>query len=206
MSLKTEGLPPEYAAYGEMDLVNTIKGDKLKTERNGMMGSSTSVYDGKKMISLNENMGNKFGYTATKDELKASDEKEKTEKPKIDYTTEKKMIVGYECTKVIVTTFDKDKKENIITLWVTDKIKYDHPEAHKASGRGMADLSDLKGYPLSMEMSQNAQGMDMKIMITATEVLTSPINDSVFTLNTDGYTMMGYKEMLEKQKSMGGAR
>lgn len=89
-----------------------------------------------------------------------------------------------------------------MTLWVTDKIKYSHPEAQKASGRGMTDLSDLKGYPLCMEMSQNAQGIDLKIIITATEVSTMPVEDSVFVLKTDGYTMVSYKEMQEQQKTM----
>jgi len=51
-------------------------------------------------------------------------------------------------------------------------------------------------------MSQNANGMDMKIIMTTTEILTGPIDDSVFVINTEGYTMMSYKEMMEKQKSM----
>jgi len=203
MSLKSEGMPAEYAAYAEMDIVNYIKGDKLKTERNGMMGTSVSLYDGKKMISTNEMMGNKSGFTATKEELESSDKNEKTEKAKIEYTAEKKMIAGYECTKVIATSIGKDKKENKTILWVTDKVKYSHPEAHKASGRGMMDLSDLKGYPLAMEIAQNMQGMDIKIIMTTTEISTAPIDDSVFTINTDGYTMMSYKDMLDKQKTMG---
>lgn len=202
MNLKSEGLPAEYAAFGEMDILTYIKGDKLRTERNGMTMTSVSVYDGKKMTSLNDVMGNKSGFVATKEELNTPEKNAKTEKPKIEYTTEKKMIAGYECTKVIATTVDKDKKENKMILWVTDKIKYSHPEAHKASGRGMPDMSDLKGYPLSMEMSQNAQGMEIKIIMTTTEVLTTPVDDSVFTLNTEGYTMMSYKDMQDKQRAM----
>lgn len=206
MSLKVEGMPPEYAAFAEADITNYIKGDMLKTERNGMMGSNVYVYDGKKMVSLNENMGNKFGFTATKEELEATGKDDKAEKPKIEYTAEKKMIAGYECTKVVAAVQDKDKKETKMVLWVTDKLNYGHPEAHKASGKGLMDLSDLKGYPLAMEMPQNMQGTEIKIMMTATEVLTTPINDSVFVLNTEGYTMMSYKEMQEKQKSMMGGR
>jgi len=202
MTLKIDGMPPELAAASEMDILTYIKGDKLRTERNGMMGSTISVYDGKKMITLNDMMGNKSGFTATKAELEATDKDEKPEKPKIEYTTEKKTIAGYECTKVIVTYTGKDKKETKMTLWVTDKIKYSHPEAQKGSGRGMTDLSDLKGYPLSMEMSQNIMGADTKMTITATEINTAPIDESVFVLNTDGFTMVSYKEAQEQQKAM----
>jgi hypothetical protein len=207
MSVKAEGLPPEYAAYAEQDITIYIKGDKLKTERNGMMGSSVSLYDGKKMTSLIDNMGTKFGYTATKEELEAGNKDDKTSKPKIEYSSEKKMIAGYECSKAIVTSMDKDKKEIKTILWVTDKIKYDHPEANKAAGKGMMDLTDLKGYPLGMEMGQNTQGMDINIIMTTTEVLTTPVDDAAFVISTEGYTMMTYAEMLDKQKTMmGGGR
>jgi hypothetical protein len=194
MNLKIEGLPPEYAAMGEQDIVTQLKGDKSKTEMTNMMGTNTTYYDGKVMTSLMDQMGKKTGFTATKDELNGSD-KEKTEKPKIEYLDEKKMIAGYECSKAIVTMVDKDKKENKSTIWYTDKIKNHHPEAGKA--RGM-DLSDLKGYPLSMEMSQSANGMDMKIIMTTTEVSTAPIDDAVFKVNTDGYQMMTYQEMKDQ--------
>lgn len=202
MGVKIEGLPAEYAAMGEMDIITTIKGEKLKTERNGMMESSISVYDGKKMISLSEAMGQKTGFTATKEELEAPDKNTKTEKPKIEYTSEKKMIAGYECTKVLMTTTCADKKDNIVILWVTDKVKYSHPEANKAAGRGMMDLSELKGYPLAMEMNQIANGVPIKILMTTTEISTANIDDSVFILNTDGYTMLSYKDMQAKQKAM----
>lgn len=204
MNVKAEGLPPEYAGYAEQDITNYIKGDKLRTEQNGMMGSRISVYDGKKMVTTMEMMGNKIGFTATKEELEAGGKNEKTEKPKIEYTNEKKMIAGYECTKVIMTMVDKDKKENKTTMWVTDKIKYSHPEARKASGRDMMDMSELKGYPLGMEMNQSSNGMDIKIIMTTSEIQTTPIEESMFKLNTDGYTMMTYKEMMDKQKAMGG--
>lgn len=203
-TVKAEGLPAEYAAYAEQEITTYIKGDKYKSERTGMMGSSVTFYDGKKMVAVMETMGNKMGYTATKEELESVDKGSKTEKPKIEYTTEKKMIAGYECTRVNVTSVGNDKKENKSVLWVTDKIKYSHPEANKASGKGMMDLSELKGYPLSMEMSMSQNGMDIKIIISTVEVLTTAIDDSVFVVNTDGYTMMSYKEMMDKQKAMQG--
>jgi hypothetical protein len=205
MNMKIEGLPPEYAGFGEQEMVNYSKGDKYKQETTSMMGSSTSAFDGKKLVSINEAMGEKSGFFATKEELDAANKEKKDEsKPKIEYTTEKKMIAGYECTKAILTYTPKDKKEKgeKVTVWSTEKLKRPEHSA-KAGGRnrmGM-DFGDLKGLPLEIEMSTNANGQDMKIMISATEVSTANIDDSVFTVNTDGYKMVPYKEYMDKIKA-----
>ena len=203
MSMKIEGLPPEYAGFGEQEMVNYVKGEKYKNEVSSMMITSVNVFDGKKFTSVTEQMGNKSGYSATKEELDAASKNDKPEaKPKIEYTTEKKMIAGYECTKAIVTTVDKDKKENKMNVWVTEKIKSNQAQGKKSGGRGMMmDFGDLKGYPLEIEMKQSQQGMDMKILITSTEVLTTPIDDAVFTVSTDGYKMSTYKEWQDKMKA-----
>ncbi len=207
MALKVEGLPAEYAAYGEQDLVTYIKGKNTKTEINSMMMNSTVYVDDSKMTSLTEAMGNKTGYTVTKAELDSMEKKEKSEAPKIEYTTEKKTIAGYECTKAIVTNVGKDKKEVKTVVWITDKINISESarKMRKASGRGM-DLGDLKGYPLGMESSMSQNGMDMKIVMTTTEVSTAAIPDSTFVINTEGYKMMSYKEAIEMSKRMGGGK
>ena len=205
MNMKIEGLPPEYAGFGEQEIINYIKGDKHKNEINSMMMTSVSAFDGNKLTTITEQMGNKSGFTATKEELEATSKNEKGEsKPKIDYTNDKKTIAGYECTKAVISTLGKDKKENKVNVWVTDKIKAENNPAKKTGGRGssmMMDFGDLKGYPLEIEMNTNQQGMAMKILISATEVLTTPIEDSFFTVSTDGYKMMSYKEMQEKMKA-----
>ncbi len=196
MNMKIEGLPPEYAGFGEQEMVNYIKGDKYKTEMTSMMGSNTTAFDGKKLTQINEAMGEKSGYTATKEEIDAKKADKVETKPKVEYTTEKKMIAGYECTKAIVTSIGKDKKESKINVWITEKIKNPQSKS-KARGQSM-DLGDLKGYPLEIAMSQNQGGMEMKILITSTEVLTSNIEDTVFNVNTEGYKMLTYKEHQEK--------
>lgn len=202
MSVKVEGLPPEYAGFGEQEITNIMKGDKYKTEMTSMMGSNVSVFDGKKLTSLNEAMGTKTGFTATKEELDASKEKDKDPKPKVEYTTDKKTIAGYECTKAIVTNVGKDKKESKMTVWVTEKIK--SPQTKAGGGRRgmMMDMGDLKGYPLEMEMSANQGGMDMKILVTTSEVSTANVDDSVFVVSTDGYKMSTYAEYKEQMKKM----
>ena len=45
MSMKIEGLPPEYAGFGEQEIVNYVKGDKYKTEVSSMMMTSSSSFE-----------------------------------------------------------------------------------------------------------------------------------------------------------------
>jgi hypothetical protein len=205
MNMKIEGLPPEYAGLGEQEMVSYMKGDKYKQEMTSMMGSQIMAFDGKMHYQLFEQMGEKSGFTATKEEMEA-DKKQKDEssKPKIEYTNEKKMIAGYECTKAIVTPApSKDKKEKMepVTVWVTDKLKSPEPATKgRRGGMGM-DFGDLKGFPLEIAMNSNQGGQNMKIMIAASEVSTGNIDDKEFTPSTDGYKLSTYKEFKEKMKA-----
>ena len=203
-NIKTEGMPAEYAAYGEQEITTYVKGDKYKSEVTSMMFSSTSYFDGKTYCVLSEAMGNKSGFKATAEEMEAEDKKNKDEKPKIEITAEKKTIAGYECTKTIITVQDKESgKETKITLWVTDKIK----SSQKMRGNRMGfDMSEIKGAPLEMEMPMSANGMDMKVVMTTTEVLTSAIDDATFIPNTEGYKLMSYVEFKDSMKAKRGGR
>lgn len=198
MNMKIEGLPPEMAGFGEQETVTHIKGDKTKAEITGMMGTQIILFDGKMHTFLSDAMGNKSGYTATKEEMDAAAKDDKDPKPKVEYTKEKKTIAGYECTKATITSTGKDKQEHVIIAWVTDKIIHDTNKNKR--GGGMMNLGDLKGYPLEMEMRQSQQGMDMKITITASDVSTKPVDDGVFIVSTEGYKMSTYKEFSAKMK------
>ena len=206
MSLKVEGLPAEYAAMGESEIISYHKGDKSKEETSNMMGSSTTINDGKTTTMLNEQMGEKTGWTATKEELDAASSKEKSvEKPKIEYLTDKKTIAGYECTKAILTTIGKDKKEQKMTVWFTEKLKLNNSKAKNRRGPSM-DFGDLKGRPLEREMAMNQGGMDLKVFITSTEVSTAKLDDSIFKADVTGYKMATYKEVQEKMKTVEGGK
>lgn len=206
MSLKVEGLPAEYAAMGESEIISYHKGDKSKEETSNMMGSSTTINDGKTTTMLNEQMGEKTGWTATKEELDAANSKEKgTDKPKIEYLTDKKTIAGYECTKAILTTIGKDKKEQKMTVWFTEKLKLNNSKAKNRRGPSM-DFGDLKGRPLEIEMAMNQGGMDLKVFITSTEVSTAKLDDSIFKADVTGYKMATYKEVQEKMKTVEGGK
>lgn len=208
-SVKVEGLPEEYAGMAENEVITYAKGEKSKTEVTSMMGSQIFLNDGKVTTALIDQMGSKTGWIMTKEESEADDKESaaKKQKPTIEYTAEKKTIAGYECTKAIVTSMmgkDAEKKEVKTTVWFTDKIKM--PGNSKAGKKnGMADLGDLKGYPMQTEMSMNQGGMELKMISTVTEVDTKPVDDKVFSVSTEGYKMMSYKEMKEQQKKqMGG--
>lgn len=203
MAMRMEGLPPEMAAMGEMEITNYIKGDKLKSETLGMMGGRTLLIDGEKMTSLNDRMGNKTGYTATRAELEEADKIKNNPKPKLNYTSEKKTIAGYECTKVVVTTL-REKEEMTSILWVTDKLNIKNNSLMRAQGgKDGLDLSELKGYPLAMEMNQSMNGQNLQMIMTATSVTAGPIDDAIFQLSTEGYRMMTYKEMMSRQSQTG---
>lgn len=204
MNMKIEGLPPEYAGFGEQEIVSYSKGDKFKQEMTSMMGSQIISFDGKTHYALFEQMGEKSGFTATKEEMEADQKKDEGAKPKIEYTAEKKMIAGYECNKAIVTPQQKEKKEKAepTIVWFTEKLK--KPEMKVKSGRrgGMGpDLGDLKGMPLEIEMTSSQGGQNMKVMLTASEVSTGNIDDKEFTPSTEGYKLSTYKEFKEKMKA-----
>lgn len=201
MIQKIDGLPPEYAAMGESEIVSYHKGEKSKREEINMMGSVVTYNDGNITVVLTEQMGEKTGWTATKEELQAANAKEKDiKKPKIEYLTDKKTIAGYECTKAIITVIDKDKKEQKVIVWFTEKLKNNTSKVKARRGPSL-NFDDLKGRPLEIEAAGNENGMDLKALITATEVSTAKIDDSVFKIDSTGYKMMTYKEVQEKMKA-----
>ncbi|MBS1651531.1 MAG: DUF4412 domain-containing protein [Bacteroidetes bacterium] len=206
MNLKIDGLPAEYAGFAEQEMTNYYKGDKYKTEMTSMMGASTTAFDGNKLVSISEQMGEKSGFSATKAELDEAEKKKAKKdekKPKVEITSDKKMIAGYECTKAIVTSTDKDKKEHKTILWFTEKLK--KPKTANAKGSksrgGMDfDFEGINGMPLEIEIDTENSGQKMKILISTSEVSTAALDDKIFEINTEGYKMLSYKEVLEKQK------
>jgi hypothetical protein len=203
---RLEGVPPEYAAYGERDITTYIKGSKIKNEATSMMGSEISMYDGKTHTFLSEAMGNKIGYTVSDEELDKESKGKKEERPKVVYTSEKKTVAGYECTKALAIRKGKEGTSDTIVLWTTDKINFDISKVKKDGRTKAMDWGDVKGYPLLIEMKMGFQGQSMKVIITTTEISTKPVDDSVFKLNTEGYTMLTYTEAMNKMKALAGDR
>lgn len=203
MSMKIEGLPTEYAAFGEQETVTYIKGEKSKIEIVSMMMNQTLTFDGQKQIILNETIGNKTGCILTKQEMEALENKDKKDtKTTVEYLSDKKIIANYECTKAIITSLDKEKKETKMTVWFTEKIINDLSKKYKLKAKNIPNFADLKGYPLEIEINMEKNGTSIKIISKATEIKTEVLSDDVFKINTEGYEMLNYKEYSEKLKML----
>jgi hypothetical protein len=193
--MKIEGLPPEQAAMmGDMETKVTFKEGKSLTELNSMMFTQQIFADENGMLMLMEQMGNKYAIKQTKAEMDKEEAKmkDKPADPKIEYVNETKMIAGYECKKAIVTMVDKDKKENKVEIWYSDKFENPNKEG---KGRGMSVMKGLKGVPFEYSTTMGP----MKIKMVAKEASTEAVPDSKFVLSTDGYKMMTMEELKAMQ-------
>jgi len=196
--MKIEGLPPEQAAMmGDMETKITFKDGKSLTEVNSMMFTQQMSADENGMVMLMEQMGNKIAVKQTKAEMEKEEakSKDKPADPKVEYFNDVKTIAGYECKKAIVTVVDKDKKENKVELWYSDKFENPNKEG---KGRGQNVMKGIKGMPFEYSTTMGP----MKIKMIAKEVSTEPVPDSKFVLSTEGYKMMTTDEL----KAMSGGK
>ncbi len=196
--MKIEGLPPEQAAMmGDMETKVTFKNGKSLTEVNSMMFTQQMSADENGMVMLMEQMGNKIAVKQTKAEMEKEEAKSKDKPldPKVEYFEDVKTIAGYECKKAIVTIVDKDKKENKVELWYSDKFENPNKEG---KGRGQNMMKGLKGMPFEYSTTMGP----MKIKMVAKEVSTDPVPDSKFVLSTEGYKIMTTDEL----KAMSGGK
>ena len=189
-----DGLPPEQAAMmGGMEQVMYFKSGKSRSEMSSAFFTSTTINDGKKTTVLMDQMGQKFYFEMTEEDMKKNSSK--TEDSKIEYKDEAKKIAGYDCKKAIIKSKDDKGEESITTVWFTEQL----PMTGQGSGRsGNSAFKNLKGAPLEFEMAQGPY----KMKFTATTVSTSAVSDSKFVVNTEGYV----KKSLEDMKKMGGGK
>ena len=193
--MKIEGLPAEQAAMiGDMETKVTFKNGKVLTEMTSMMFTNQTMIDEKGMIMLMEQMGNKMAVKQTKEEMdkEAAKVKDKQPDPKIEYTSETKTIVGYECKKAIVTVIGKDKKEEKMDVWYSEKFANPNKDG---KGKGQGFMKGLKGMPFEYAGGQGG----MKFKMIAKEVSIDPVADSKFNLSTDGYKLMTMEEIKAAQ-------
>lgn len=192
--MKIEGLPAEQAAMmGNMETKVSFKNDKSLTEMTSLMFTQTIVATPNGMTMLMDQMGNKIAVKQTKAEMDQAAEEAKKEasEPKITYSNEVKKIAGYDCKKATITLIDKDKKENVVDVWYSDK--FDNPNKGNA---GQDITKGIKGLPF--EFSSNMGPMSIKM--TAKSVSTASIPDAKFEVSTEGYKIMSADDL----KAMGG--
>ena len=189
--MKIEGLPPEQAAIvGDMENKVTFKNCKVLTEMTSMMFTNQTVIDENGMVMLMEQMGNKMAIKQTKDEMEkeAAKQKDKLADPKIEYINETKSIAGYECKKAIISIVGKDKKEEKMEVWYSEKFANPNKEG---KGKGQGFMKGLKGMPFEYAGGQGG----MKFKMVAKEVSVDPVSDGKFNLSTDGYKLMTMDEL-----------
>lgn len=158
--------------------------DKARAELDmGAMLSMTTVVDSKTeevLILFGGMMGEKA--ILTNSEEIASDEEE-VEEPTIKLTKEKKVILGYNCKKAIIT----DADGNEMDYWYTEDIQTVSTDNKSATAK-------LPG--LALEYSVDRDGMLMSF--TATQVETSldtaTENEKLSLVIPDGYEEMTYEE------------
>ncbi len=163
-------LPAAQKAYLPTESVTYFKNGKSRSESEGLMGMKTvTISTDKEIIMLLDVMGNK---SAIRKEISAA------EKPnKVDVTSEKKKIAGYDCQKVIISTGGDDK----IVMWITKSII--------GGGNWGGTFDKIEGAPMEFSMSNG--GLNFKM--TAVSVKEEKVNSNLFSIPE------GYKEMTEDE-------
>ncbi|WP_343635883.1 hypothetical protein [Fluviicola sp.] len=161
--------------------------DKSKIEMTmGTFMKMNTVADVKanKGLLLMEIMGNK---TATELTDLSKAEKEKTEEPKVEVTSETKDIVGYKCTKTIV----RDADGNEAIMWIATDLK--------ASLKGQQQFGNSKINGVPLEFSTVNNGMTIHFIATK---FNKKVDKKVFGMDIpEGYTKVSEEDL--KQMGMG---
>jgi hypothetical protein len=124
-----------------------------------------TLTDSKGVLMVMETIGQKSFTRKTNEELEK--EKPKGFDPQVVITKEKKKILGYDCTKALITTKDNKDKSSTTVMWYTDKIRC----AAIAGITNTEVLNKIKGTPLQIEIDRGP----VKSRITAAEISVKPV-------------------------------
>jgi len=147
----------------------------------GSLGTMTTIADekAKKALMLMNMMGQK---TATETTIEAP-KAEEAPKFEIENTTETKEILGYKCTKAIMTSEDG----TAITIWYTKDLEV------STAGQNYYN-SQMPGFPMSINTSMS--GMTVQLTVTALDKKT-PDSDLFKMKVPEGYTVKTEEEMMK---------
>ena len=194
-SIEFEGLPAEQAAMMKgMEMKNYFKNGKSRMDQSMAFGTTTTITDEKgNSTIISEMMGAKKYAVMSALDIEKKSKKKKSEDPKITYSNETKNIAGYDCKKAVMEMKTEDGQSSNSEVWYCEQL--DFPK----TGRNQDQFKGLKGTPLEFSMNL-PQGF--KMVMKATEVSTSPVSNSKFEFDLDGYTKMSPEEMSQ----MGGGQ
>lgn len=150
----------------------------------GMMGTMTTISDekSKKVLTLMDMMGMKYAMESTTEEVEA--EAGEQPKPKIEITKETKEIMGYKCTKAIMTT-ETEEGPMPVTMWFTKDIDV-------FTGGQQYYNEDMPGFPMQIAVTQSGMSIDM--IVTAMD---KKVDKKVFDMKVpDGYEVKTEEEMM----------
>lgn len=148
----------------------------------GMMGTSTTVSDqkAKRSVTWVDMMGTKYATETVLEEMPATQEEQT-----VEITTETKEILGYACTKALITSAEA----GVLTVWFTKDIQA------FTSGQNYYN-SSIPGFPLSMNISTNGITIDM-----VANKVEKKVNKKLFSTKIpEGYEIKTAEELQE----MGG--
>ncbi|MES2004746.1 MAG: hypothetical protein V4450_09510 [Bacteroidota bacterium] len=179
MDIEGENSGMASAIMANSTLTLYFKNEKSLAEIVSQMYSMKTFTDSKGTLVLMDAMGQKTFYRSTLADKEKKNNKEA--EPVILYTKETKKILGYDCSKALVTNKDASGKgSQVITVWYTDKIQTN-------TGLGLISpeiLAKFKGMVLEAEMARGP----VKTKITAKQISVKPVADAVFAVSTNGYT------------------
>lgn len=144
----------------------------------GMMGNMVTIVSDKddKMLMLMDMMGMKY---AVETDMTTEENNQDTDM-KVEVTSEKKKICGYNCTKAIMT----DAAGSTKTIWFTKDLSV-YVQGHQYFN------NQMPGFPLGMSIAENGMTID----ITAKEVLKT-VDSKVFSMAIPaGYELKTMEEL-----------
>jgi hypothetical protein len=197
--MKLDAGNPMAAMMGDITMKIGFNGPISIADVNMMNGMVTTniFFDNKKKegILLMNMMSKKIAIKMTEAELKSYQQKQakNTAPPKIEYfKKDTKKIAGFKCYKV-VSTADKDSEP--VIMYVTDDIQ------PTATSQWAMQYPDMKGYPLSIEVTQNG----MKVNILANNVDAKASKTVKYSSKIPaGYEEMTVEQLQKMSKGSGG--
>ncbi|MDX2362718.1 MAG: hypothetical protein QNK23_18050 [Crocinitomicaceae bacterium] len=182
MSSTDPTMQSQLAMVGEMTMTTYHKKNMTKTVTSGgMTGTNITIFneDTKKGIMIMDNpfMGKKW---MTLD----SSEDEEDDSFEVERTSETKEIMGYVCTKYIIT----EEGGTEIEMYTTEEIKVSGDQRFGEK---------VKGVALLTVTNTSQMGMSMTITVEVTEIKETKIKDSEFDMTVpEGYEEMSMDEVM----------
>jgi len=166
---------------GNAETVIYFKNGKILTESTTKIYKMKALTDDKgTLVLMDMASGEKIFVRKPKVETGKEKAQNKIQGSKIQYTIEKKNLLGYACTKAFIFFKDPGGKDMKMTVWYTEKIK----NSPGLGGIAPPDvLTKLKGMALEMDMEQSP----VKAKMIVTKISTKQVSDAVFVLSTAGY-------------------